>query len=60
MITYNSNETLRDAYFGWIQEEWDLTYTMRSTKKYTEDQKNRKELLLTNYQSTGCHTLEGF
>lgn len=62
MITYNSNETLREAYFGWEQEEWDLTYTMRSTKKYTEDQKHRKELLLTNYRADDgvFNTLEDF
>lgn len=51
MITYNSNPTLREWYSEWNQEEWDLTYTMRSTKKYGKDQKKRKELLLTNYES---------
>ena len=31
--------------------EWDLTYTMRSTGTYNQDQKQRKELLITNYKS---------
>jgi site-specific DNA-adenine methylase len=49
MVTYNSNDTLKKAYTGWEQTEWDLTYTMHSSKKYREDESNRKELLLTNY-----------
>jgi site-specific DNA-adenine methylase len=49
MITYNSNDTLKEAYTGWEQTEWDLTYTMHSSKEYREDEANRKELLLTNY-----------
>jgi len=49
MITYNSNEVLRELYQDWFQTEWDLTYTMHSGKMYREDEGNRKELLLTNY-----------
>jgi len=49
MITYNSNDTLKEAYTGWEQTEWDLTYTMHSSKTYRDDEANRKELLLTNY-----------
>ena len=60
MVTYNSNETLRDAYTGWDQLEWDLTYTMHSGQKYREDEHNRKELLLRNYESQGTSTLEDF
>jgi len=50
MITYNSNETIQEAYSDWEQIEWDLTYTMHSSKVYRDDEKNRKELLLLNYQ----------
>lgn len=60
MITYNSNDTLKDAYQGWDQLEWDLTYTMHSGVKYREDEHNRKELLLRNYVSNGVNTLEDF
>lgn len=49
MITYNSNEVLRELYQDWFQKEWDLTYTMHSGKAYREDEGNRKELLVTNY-----------
>jgi len=50
MITYNSNDKLKAMYEGWRQVEWDLTYTLHSGKNYREDQGNRKELLLLNYQ----------
>jgi len=49
MITYNSNEDIRNLYKNWNQNEWDLTYTMHSSKIYRSDEKNRKELLITNY-----------
>lgn len=51
MITYNSNEVLREIYEDWHQIEWDLTYTMHSGKMYREDESNRKELLITNYET---------
>jgi len=50
MITYNSDAFVKERFPGWIAQEWDLTYTMRSTTTYTRDQKKRKELLLTNYE----------
>ena len=50
MITYNSNEVLRDRFSNFNQMEWDLTYTMRSSKEYVENQKDRKELLIVNYE----------
>jgi len=50
MITYNSNAEIRDLYKDWNQSEWDLTYTMHSSKIYRADEKNRKELLITNYE----------
>lgn len=52
MITYNSNDKLKEMYKGWNQTEWDLTYTLHSGKNYRADQGNRKELLLTNYTKT--------
>ena len=60
MVTYNSNENIRNLFEGWDQVEWDLTYSMRADiSEYGEDQKNRKELLCTNY-SIGSSTLEDF
>jgi len=50
MITYNSNEVLRKRFSDYYFNDWDLTYTMRSSKTYTEAQKDRKELLITNYE----------
>ena len=60
MITYNSNPTLREWFGTWNQKEWDLTYSMRSSKTYVEDQKKRKELLLTNYESNVDTDLTNF
>lgn len=60
MVTYNSNENIRNLFSGWNQKEWDLTYTMRTnTDKYNKAQKDRKELLCINYD-TGINTLEDF
>jgi len=50
MITYNSNEVLRKRFANFNLTEWDLTYTMRSVGEYAENQKGRKELLVTNYE----------
>lgn len=60
MITYNSNDMLKQAYTGWNQLEWDLTYTMHSGGKYREDEHNRKELLIWNYEEQGISTLDEF
>ena len=49
MITYNSDSKIKNRFDEWNTEEWDLTYTMRSTGDYMKKQKDRKELLLTNY-----------
>jgi DNA adenine methylase len=51
MITYNSDIFIKERFPGWYQQDWDLTYTMRSTGTYTRDQKERKELLLLNYET---------
>jgi len=37
MITYNSNEVLRERFSKYNQLEWDLTYTMRSTGEYMKE-----------------------
>ena len=60
MITYNSNDALKNAYSNWKQKEWDLTYTMVSTKNYRDNEHEKKELLLTNYETTKPSTLEDF
>ena len=60
MITYNSNDALKDAYSNWKQKEWDLTYTMVSTKNYRDNEHEKKELLLTNYEIAKPSTLEDF
>jgi len=49
MITYNTNPTLVDWYNNYNQTKWDLTYTMRSVGDYMNEQKDRAELLITNY-----------
>jgi len=51
MITYNSNPTLVEWYKDYYQSTWDLTYTMRSTGDYMNEQKDRTELLITNYHA---------
>jgi DNA adenine methylase len=52
MITYNTNPTLMEWYDGFYQTKWDLTYTMRSVGDYMNEQKDRAELLITNYDET--------
>jgi len=52
MITYNTNPTLIEWYDGYYQTKWDLTYTMRSVGDYMNEQKDRAELLITNYDET--------
>ena len=49
MITYNNNDQIRQRFSSYKQDSWDLTYTMRSTGDYAKNQKDRKELLITNY-----------
>ncbi len=60
MITYNTNPTLVEWYDGYNQTKWDLTYTMRSTGDYMNEQKDRAELLITNYDETIPHGLFEF
>ena len=52
LISYNSDQLVKDRFTNWNAGEFDLTYTMRSTGEYMRDQKQRKELLLFNYSKT--------
>ena len=49
LISYNSSQLVKDRFQGWEVGEFDLTYTMRSVGEYMREQKDRKELLLMNY-----------
>jgi DNA adenine methylase len=49
MISYNSIQMVKDRFKEWLACSYDLTYTMRSTGDYMNEQKDRAELLLTNY-----------
>ena len=54
LISYNSSQLVKNRFesgnSNWEAQEYDLTYTMRSTSDYQKDQKERKELLLFNYE----------
>ena len=50
LISYNSSQLVKDRFEGWEVGEFDLTYTMRSVGEYMREQKERKELLLFNYE----------
>ena len=49
MISYNSDQLIKERFKNWDATEFDLTYTMRSVGEYMRDQKKRKELILMNY-----------
>ena len=49
LISYNSDQLVKDRFKDWNCAEFDLTYTMRSVGEYMRNQKMRKELLLFNY-----------
>ena len=51
LISYNSDQLIKDRFESsqWNVSEFDLTYTMRSVGSYMRDQKDRKELMLFNY-----------
>jgi DNA adenine methylase len=53
LISYNSDQLVKDRFKNWNAAEFDLTYTMRSVGEYMRDQKQRKELLLFNYGTEG-------
>jgi len=50
LISYNSDQLVKDRFKDWNVAEFDLTYTMRSVGDYMIDQAQRKELLLFNYE----------
>lgn len=50
MISYNSDQLVRDRFEGWKSSTYELTYTMRSVGDYMKEQKDRAELLLLNYE----------
>ena len=61
MITYNSNEFLREQLQEYTQIEWDLKYSMcNGSDAYEEDQKNRMALLCLNYETRKIQNLESF
>ena len=53
LISYNSDQLVKDRFKDWNAAEFDLTYTMRSVGEYMREQKQRKELLLFNYGIEG-------
>lgn len=50
MISYNSDLCVRNRFKDWYSTTYELTYTMRSVGDYMQDQKDRAELLLFNYE----------
>ena len=57
LISYNSDQLVKDRFKKWRAAEFDLTYTMRSVGEYMREQKKRKELLLFNYGTQGLAEL---
>ena len=58
LISYNSDQLVKDRFTNWNAAEFDLTYTMRSVGEYMREQKQRKELLLFNYGIEGLVKLD--
>jgi len=58
LVSYNSNQLVKDRFTKWRAAEFDLTYTMRSVGEYMREQKDRKELLLFNYGTEGLAELD--
>jgi DNA adenine methylase len=50
LISYNSSQLVKDRFKNWKASEFDLTYTMRSVGQYMQEQQDRKELVLMNYE----------
>ena len=50
LISYNSNQIVKDRFKEWTVAEFAHTYTMRSVGCYNIDQAARKELVLLNYE----------
>ena len=49
MISYNSDQLIKERFKNLDATEFDLTYTMRSVGEYMREEKERKELILMNY-----------
>ena len=58
LISYNSDQLVKDRFKNWKASEFKLTYTMRSVVEYMRDQQERKELLLFNYELPEVFTNE--
>jgi DNA adenine methylase len=58
LVSYNSDQLVKDRFKNWNAAEFDLTYTMRSVGEYMRQQKQRKELLLFNYGIEGLVELD--
>ena len=58
LVSYNSDQLVKDRFKDWNAAEFDLTYTMRSVGEYMRDQKQRKELLLFNHGIEGLVKLD--
>ena len=50
LISYNSDQIVKDRFKEWSVGEFAHTYTMRSVGCYNKEQATRKELVLTNYE----------
>jgi len=51
MISYNSDQLVKDRFENWKAVEFAHTYTLRSVGEYMREQQQRKELLLINYNN---------
>ena len=51
MVSYNSDQLVRDRFKNWKAVEYAHSYTFRSVGEYMRDQQERKELLLLNYNN---------
>jgi site-specific DNA-adenine methylase len=58
LVSYNTDQLVKDRFKSWNAAEFDLTYTMRSVGEYMREQKQRKELLLFNYGIEGLVKLD--
>ena len=66
MVSYNSDQLVKDRFKNWQAVEYAHTYTLRSVGEYMRDQQERKELLLLNYNNEpkiqftfdGCYTYD--
>ena len=50
LISYNSDQLVKDRFTNWNVAEFDLTYTMRSVGEYMRNQRLERNLLLFNYK----------